>query len=59
MTHYEVKDVVCDYGIYEDGQLVLIVNSRTIALKILELLKEDQRIHFELNQQYYRKEKLK
>ena len=49
MAEYEVRDVVCDYGVYEDGELKLILNSRRIALQIIELLKEDERIHSELN----------
>ena len=49
MAEYEVRDVVCDYGVYEDGELKLILNSRRIALQIAELLKEDARIHRELN----------
>ena len=49
MAEYEVRDVVCDYGVYEDGELKLILNSRRIALRIVELLKEDERIHRELN----------
>ena len=49
MAEYEVRDVVCDYGVYEDGELKLILNSRRIALQIVELLKEDERIHRELN----------
>lgn len=46
---YEVRDVVCDYGVYENGELKLILNSKRIAEKIVELLKEDERIHRELN----------
>lgn len=49
MAEYEVRDVVCDYGVYEDGELKLILNSRRIALQIVEFLKEDERIHKELN----------
>ena len=49
MAKYEVRDAVCDYGVYEDGELKLILNSRRIALQIVELLKEDERIHRELN----------
>ena len=49
MAEYEVRDVVCDYGVYEDGELKLILNSRRIALQIAELLKEDDRIYRELN----------
>ena len=39
----EVRDVVCDYGVYENGELKLILNSRRIAEKIVQLLKEDER----------------
>ena len=49
MPKYEVKDVVSDYGVYEDGELKLILNSRRTALQIVELLKEDERIHREMN----------
>ena len=49
MAKYEVKDVVCDYGVYCDGELKFILNSRRIALYIVDLLKEDERIHLELN----------
>lgn len=41
---YEVHDVVCDYGVYENGELKLILNSRRIALEIVKLLEEDERI---------------
>ena len=47
MSKFEVKDVVCDYGVYENGELKLILNSRRIALQIVELLEEDERIHKE------------
>lgn len=46
---YEVRDVVCDYGVYENGELKLILESKRIAEKIVELLKEDERIHRGLN----------
>ena len=49
MAEYEVRNVVCDYGVYEEGELKLILNSRRIALQIVELLKEDERVHRELN----------
>lgn len=49
MNEYECKDVVCDYGIFENGELKLILNSRTIALQIKQLLEEDARKHRELN----------
>ena len=41
MSEYEVRDVVCDYGIYEDGELKLILNSRSNALKIKDILEVD------------------
>lgn len=41
---YEVHDVVCDYGVYENGELKLILNSRRIALEIVKLLEEDDKI---------------
>ena len=31
MAEYEVRDVVCDYGVYEDGELKLILNSRRMS----------------------------
>lgn len=46
---YEVRDVVCDYGVYENGALKLILNSRRIAERIVELLEEDECNHRELN----------
>ncbi len=46
---YEVRDVVCDYGVYENGELKLILESRLIAEKIVELLKKDDRKGRELN----------
>lgn len=41
MSKFEVRDVVCDYGIYENGELKLILNSRGSALKILKILEFD------------------
>ena len=49
MSTYEVKDVVCDYGVYEDGELKLILNSRRNAERIVAILEEDERRHRELN----------
>ena len=37
-TKYEVKDVVCDYGVYENDELKLILNSKRIAEKLPDLL---------------------
>lgn len=43
MINYEVRQVVCDYGIYEEGKLIpeLIMNSRANALLICEILRCD------------------
>ncbi len=49
MDKYEVRDVVCDYGVFENGELKLILNSKRIALQIVHLLEEDERTHRELN----------
>lgn len=52
---WEVKGVVCDYGVYEnnalDGssELKLITNSRRAAEKIVEIMQQDQLEHFRLN----------
>ena len=43
MLKYEVRDVVCDYGIYENGELKLILNSRRNALDIVHILEKDAR----------------
>lgn len=42
---FEVKDVVCDYGVYEDGKLIpqLIFSSRQNALKVAEILNNEYR----------------
>lgn len=54
MAFYEVRDVVCDYGVFEDGVLKLILNSRRIALQIVSLLNEDETIHIENQKNIYR-----
>ncbi len=41
MDKYEVKEVVCDYGIYENGKLVLLVNDYQNAKLIVDILKAD------------------
>ena len=45
MRKYEVKDVVCDYGVFEDGKLVpqLILNSRSNAELVKSILEADER----------------
>lgn len=50
MLKYEIKDVVCDYGIFENDELKLILNDRRNAeliLKILELDKNNHRVNLE------------
>ena len=42
MPKYEVKDVVCDYGVFEDDNLILILNSRSNAQLIADILTIDQ-----------------
>lgn len=44
MSKYEVKDVVCDYGLYEDGELKLILNSKQNALTIKRILEVDESV---------------
>lgn len=52
---WEVKPVVCDYGVYEnnalDGssELKLITNSRRAAEKIVEIMQQDHLEHIRLN----------
>lgn len=53
MSKFEVREVVCDYGVYEDDELKLILNSRRIAEQIVSLLEEDEKKHFELNGIFY------
>ena len=38
---YEVRDVVCDYGVYENEKLCLICNSRRNALQIVDIMRAD------------------
>ena len=42
-NRYEVRDVICDYGVFERGELKLITNSRANALLIKEILDVDTR----------------
>lgn len=53
MSNYEVKVVVCDYGIYENDELKLIVNSHKIANIIVDLLQFDEDYHRALNPQNF------
>lgn len=41
MPRYEVKSVVCDYGLSENGKLILICNSRSNALLIKAIMEKD------------------
>ena len=41
MSKYEVKSVVCDYGVFEDNELKVICNSHANALTIKEILETD------------------
>lgn len=38
---FEVKNIVCDYGLYENGELKLILNSRRNALLIKAIIEKD------------------
>ena len=40
---YEVKLVVCDYGVYDDGILKLILNSNSNAQLIKAILDADEK----------------
>ena len=48
MAKYEVCGAVCDYGIFEDGELKLIVNNKKTADAIVTLLELDRDCHKEL-----------
>lgn len=41
MARYTVKSVVCDTGVFEDGELKLICNSRSNALLIAAIMEKD------------------
>lgn len=41
MSKYDIKAVVCGYGIYENGELKIIVNSQANALLIKYVLEQD------------------
>lgn len=44
MDKYEIKDVVCDYGLYEDGELKLILKSAKNAHTIKRILEIDDSV---------------
>lgn len=52
---WEVKPVVCDYGVYENcvwngsSELKLMTNSRGAAEKIVEIMQQDQLEHMRRN----------
>lgn len=41
MIKYDVKSVVCDYGVFENGELKIIVNSQANAFLIKYILEQD------------------
>lgn len=41
MSNILVKDVVCDYGVYEDDKLIYIFNDRENAELVMDILKFD------------------
>ena len=41
----EVKEVVCDWGVYEGGKLKLILNSRSAAEQIADIIRIDEYRH--------------
>lgn len=45
MAKYEVKNVVCDYGVFEDGKLIsgMMLNSKRNAEFIVEILEIDEK----------------
>lgn len=55
LLSWEVKSVVCDYGVYEnngltgESKLKLITNSRSAAEKIVEIMRQDNLEHMRLN----------
>ena len=48
MNKYEVREVVCDYGVFENDELKLIVNNKKTADAIVTLLELDRDYHKEL-----------
>lgn len=43
MSKYEVKSVVCDYGVFENGELRLILNNRANARLVKAILEKDEK----------------
>lgn len=49
MISFEVKPVVSDYGIFENGKLKLIVNDLDNAILIKKILEKDNKVESEEN----------
>lgn len=43
MSNYEVKPVVCDYGLYENNELKLIINNHSNAKLIKVIMEKDSK----------------
>lgn len=43
MNRYSVDSVVCDYGVFENGELKLICSHRRNALLIKDIMEKDDR----------------
>ena len=41
-SKYEIKQIVCDYGVYENDKLILVLNDYMNAKYVLEILKSDE-----------------
>lgn len=50
MIKYEIKPVVSDYGIFENGELKIIVDVYSNAMLILEILNHDLKNKSYINQ---------
>ncbi len=44
MKKHEVKSVVCDYGVFYDDKLIVILNSYKNAIEVCRILNEDMYI---------------
>lgn len=49
MYEVTVSPVVCDFGVFENGDLKLILDSRKNAEKIAEILREDASLEIKCN----------
>ena len=58
MLKYEIKDVVCDYGIFENDELKLILNDRRNAELILKILELDMNKSVDYNSLFNKAEML-